>query len=250
MIENQNTVIVIPARMASHGLPGKPMVDVQGKPLIVHAWAQAREAKLGNVLVAAPEFEISVAIRNAGGDAIVTPPQLKTHLDRTAAALDLKDPARVYQNVIILAGDMPFVDANAIRRCLAGLTNEQVDMVTLAAPLSGPEALDDSSIVKIVAPLSDTREVAYVRDFRRVADAETAAMTWQFVGITAYRRPALEKLANSVPSQNEFARQLEQMRALDLGHKVAAVYIDEIPLRVASREALERARNLMKALQS
>jgi 3-deoxy-manno-octulosonate cytidylyltransferase (CMP-KDO synthetase) len=245
MIEHQNTVIVIPTRMASSGLPGKPMVDVGGKPLIVHAWAQAREAKLGHVLVAAVELEIANAIKKQGGDAIVTAPQLKSQLDRAASALELKDPAKLYQNVVILAGDMPFLDANAIRRCLAGLTNEQVDAAILAAPLASEDDLTDGTI-KIIAPLGPSREVAYVRDVKRNVPPDQAALAWQFVGVTAYRRATLEKLAASMPSQNEFARQLELMRALDLGHKVAAVLIDEAPLRVASRTALERARNLMK----
>jgi 3-deoxy-manno-octulosonate cytidylyltransferase (CMP-KDO synthetase) len=250
MIENQNTVIVIPARMASRRLPGKPVLDLGGKPLIVHAWTQAREAKLGAVLVAAAENEIAMAIRAAGGDAIVTPPQLKTHLDRTAAALELRDQARQYQNVIILAGDMPFIDANTIRRCLAGLINDQVDVVALAAPLTDASQLEDQDITKIIAPLSESREVAYVRDFRRVVEAGNAASAWAYVGVTAYRRTALEKLAATMPSQNEFARTLEQMRALDLGHKVAAVRIDEAPLRIDSRATLERARKMAKAMAS
>ncbi len=248
MIENQNTVIVIPARMASRRLPGKPMLDLGGKPLIAHAWGRARESKLGSVLVVAAENEIATAIRTAGGDAIVAPAHLKTHLDRTAAALDLRDQARHFQNVVIMSGDMPFIDANAIRRCLAGLTNEQVDVVALAAPILDPTQLEDQDLTKIIAPLSTAREVAYARDFRRLVDAESAASAWLFTGIIAYRRTALDKLAATMPSQNEFARSIEQMRALDLGHKVAAVRIDEAPLRIDSRDDLERARKLAKAM--
>ncbi len=248
MIENQNTVIVIPARMASRRLPGKPMLDLGGKPLIVHAWNRARESKLGSVLVVAAENEIATAIRLQGGDAIVAPPQLKTHLDRTASALELRDQARHFQNVVILSGDMPFIDANAIRRCLAGLTNEQVDAVALAAPIVDSSQLEDQELTKIIAPLSATREVAYARDFRRLVDAESAATAWLFTGIIAYRRTTLDKLAATMPSQNEFARSIEQMRALDLGHKVAAVRIDEAPLRIDSRDDLERARKMAKAM--
>ncbi len=226
------------------------MLDLGGKPLVIHAWTQAREAKLGSVLVAAAENEIATAIRAAGGDAIVTPPQLKTHLDRTAAALDLRDQLKQFQNVVIMAGDMPFIDANAIRRCLAGLTNDQVDVATLAAPLTDQSQLEDQDVTKIIAPLSDAREVAYARDFRRIVGADSAAMAWALVGITAYRRAALEKLAATMPSQNEFARTLEHMRALDLGHKVAAVRIDEAPLRIDSHAALERARKMAKAQTS
>ena len=90
MIDHQNTIIVIPARMAAIRLPGKPLADIHGVPMIVHVWRRAVEAKLGHVLVAAGDNAIAAAIRNAGGDAIVTPPNLPSGSDRVAAALALR----------------------------------------------------------------------------------------------------------------------------------------------------------------
>ena len=133
MIEHTNTIVVIPARMASVRLPGKPLADINGEPMIVHVWKRAQEAKVGQVLVAAAESEIVSAIRARGGDAIVTDPKAPSGSDRIAEALRLRDPERRWQYVVNLQGDLPTIDSLAIRRCLAGLMNEAVDISTIAA---------------------------------------------------------------------------------------------------------------------
>ena len=120
MIDHQNTIIVIPARMAAARLPGKPMADINGSPMIVHVWRRAIEAKLGHVLVAAGESEIATAIIDQGGDAIITSPYLKSGSDRVAAALALRDPDHQFSYVINLQGDLPTVEPLAIRRCSSG----------------------------------------------------------------------------------------------------------------------------------
>src|SRR4051812_7650655 len=104
MIENQNTIVVIPARMASTRLPGKPLADIQGLPMIVHCWKRAVEANVGQVLVAAAELEIADAIRAHGGDAIMTNPALPSGSDRVAEALSLRDPQGVFRFVVNLQG--------------------------------------------------------------------------------------------------------------------------------------------------
>ncbi len=225
--------------MASRGLPGKPMVDVNGLPLLLHVWRHAVGTKLGEVLVAASENETAQIVRKAGGEAIIVPGNLATHIDRCGAALALRDEKQVYKTVIILPADMPLIDANDLRRCLGGLTNETVDISMLAAPLA--EATREH--VKVLAPLSDEREVAYVRDLNRDTDDPAP---WQYAGITAYRRTVLDRLSTTSPTQSEQLRGIEQMRALDLGYKIAAVSIAEIPFRVRSKSALDHARQILK----
>jgi 3-deoxy-manno-octulosonate cytidylyltransferase (CMP-KDO synthetase) len=249
MIEFQNTVIILPVRMASQGLPGKAMVDLNGKPLVVHAWSQVRDARLGNVIVGAPELPIIDTIKKAGGEAIVIPASARTQIERAAAILEMRDPARILQHVVIMSPDMPFLDANTIRRCLAGLTNSKVDGAVVVAPVESEETLNDSGAIKVIAPLSETREVAYVRDYFRQVPEDLVPSSWQYAGISAYRRNALERLAATPQTQNEFARAIGMMRALDSGLRMAAVLIDEPPLRVNSRETLERARTLMRVVQ-
>jgi CTP:molybdopterin cytidylyltransferase MocA len=135
MIDHQNTIVVIPARMASTRLPGKPMADINGLPMIVHVWGRAVAANLGHVLVAAAETEIANAIRAAGGDAIVTEAKLASGSDRVAAALALRDRKQQFTHVVNLQGDLPSIDGLAMQRCLAGLTNPGVDISTIAAEI-------------------------------------------------------------------------------------------------------------------
>jgi 3-deoxy-manno-octulosonate cytidylyltransferase (CMP-KDO synthetase) len=246
MIDHQNTVIVIPARMAATRLPGKPMADINGTPMIVHVWRRAMEAKIGHVLVAAGESEIATTVIKAGGDAIVTEPGLKSGSDRVAAALRLRDPERNFTYVVNLQGDLPTVDTFTIQRCLGGLTNEAVDISTVATLIHEDEDRDNPNIVKAIAPLGKDREVAFARDFVRQLAPEQAAPHWHHIGIYAYKRAALERFVALPQSVREKERSLEQMRALDHGMKIAVVQVDTTPLGVDTPQDLETARRLLK----
>jgi 3-deoxy-manno-octulosonate cytidylyltransferase (CMP-KDO synthetase) len=246
MIDHQNTIIVIPARMAATRLPGKPLADINGTPMIVHVWRRAMEAKLGHVLVAAGESEIAAAIRDAGGDAIVTNAFLKSGSDRVAAALALRDPDKHFTHVVNLQGDLPTVDPLAVRRCLAGLTNETVDISTIATEIRTSEDRDNPNIVKAIAPLGPSREVAFARDFVRVLEPDHIAPHWHHIGIYAYRRASLQRFVSLPQSAREKERSLEQMRALDNAMKIAVVRVDSHPLGVDTPQDLEQARRLLK----
>lgn len=246
MIEQQNTIIVIPARLASRRLPGKPLADIWGVPMVVHVWRRAMEAKIGHVLVAAADLPIAEAVRAAGGDAIMTERLARSGTDRVAAALALRDPHGRYSHVVNLEADMPLIDPLSVQRCLAGLTNESVDISTVATGLSGADAVHDPAIVKAIAPLNAEREVAFARDFLREPPVTLPPPFWQHFGIYAYRRAALDKFAGLPQSPREKERDIEMLRALDHGLKVAVVRIDSLPLRVAFPADLEAARLALK----
>ena len=247
MIEHHNTIIVIPARMWATGLPGKPLADIHGLPMVVHVWKQAVAANIGHVLVAAAENQIADAVRAAGGDAMVTPLNLASSLDRIAAALNMRDTAKRFENILSIPAYMPMIDKLSLQRCLAGLTNEAVDVATLAAALSDPVLLADPKIVKAIAPLNSEREVAYGRDFVRKVDETIDPPFWQHIPVYAYRRAALDKLANFEPSTRETLRGLEQMRPLDHDMRIAVVKVDSVPLAVNTPADLEAARRMLKA---
>lgn len=246
MIDNRNTIIVIPARMAASRLPGKPLADLGGLPLVVHVWQRAIEANVGPVLVAAAEMEIASAIAAHGGDAIVTTPALPSGSDRIAEALRLRDPGGQYRFVVNLQGDLPFIAALSIQRCLAGLVNEAADIATIAAPLAGAAALADPNVVKAVTPLSDEREVAFARDFTRYLPPEAPPPHWHHIGVYAYKRAALERFVSLPVSRREAERRLEQMRALDNGMRVAVVRVDEAPVEVNTAADLAAARHIQR----
>jgi 3-deoxy-manno-octulosonate cytidylyltransferase (CMP-KDO synthetase) len=246
MIEQQNTIVVIPARMASARLPGKPMADICGLPMIVHVWRRAMEANVGQVLVAAAENEIATAIRAQGGDAIVTTPGLPSGTDRIAEALRLRDPQASFRFVVNLQGDLPLIDALSIRRCLAGLVNEAADISTIATLIDDAADVDNPNIVKVVAGLSDTREVAFARDFTRTVDEASEPPYWHHIGVYAYKRAALERFVALPMSDREAERRLEQMRALDNGLRIAVVRVDTATHGVDTPSDLEAVRQMLR----
>ncbi len=227
MIEFDNTIVVIPARMASLRLPGKPLADIHGIPMIVHVWRRAVEANIGKVLVAAAENEIADVVRSHGGDALATDPALPSGADRVAAALSLRDPQGKFTSVVDLQGDLPAIDPLAVQRCLAGLTNDSVEIAT-------------------IAPLGEGREVAYARDFVRDVGPEHDAPYWRHIGVYAYRRETLDRFASLPVSTREARRKLEQMRALDNDMRMAVVRVDSVPLSVSAPADLEAARLLLR----
>jgi len=246
MIEHHNTIVVIPARMASTRLPGKPLADICGLPMIVHVWKRAMEAKVGQVLVAVAENEIAEVVKAHGGDAIVTDPNLPSGSDRIAAALALRDPRGKYEFVLNLQGDLPVIDPLAIQRCLAGLVNEAVDISTIAALIADQADVANPNIVKVIAPLNGEREVAFARDFVRRIGPGHQPPYWHHIGLYAYRRAALERFVALPVSPREEERRLEQMRALDNGMKIAVVRVDTVPLGVDTAAELEIARQLLR----
>ena len=246
MIQQHNTIIVIPARMVAQNLPGKPLADIHGVPMIVHVWKRAIAANIGHVLVAAAENQIADAVRMAGGDAMVTPLNLASGLDRIAAALNMRDPAKRFEYVLNLPANLPMIEALALQRCLAGLTNESVEVATLACALYQQD-VSDLKIVKAIVPLNTDREVAYARDFVRKLDDSFEPPFWRHIPIYAYRRTALDKLAALPPSTREVLRQLEPMRALDNDMRMAVVKVDMNPPSVDTPAELEAARRSLKA---
>ncbi len=246
MIEHENTIVVIPARMASVRLPGKPMADICGLPMIVHVWKRAVEANIGKVLVACAENKIADVIRSHGGDAITTDPGLPSGSDRIAQALKLRDIHEKFEYVVNLQGDLPTIDPLAVRRCLAGLTNASVDIATIAARITDDEDVKNPNIVKVIAPLSDDREVAYARDFVRDIGPEHEAPFWHHIGVYAYRRHALQRFVDLPISTREERRKLEQMRALDNDMRIAVVRVDSVPLGVDAPADLEAARAILR----
>lgn len=247
MIEHQNTIVIIPARMASTRLPGKPLADIHGSPMIVHVWKRAVEANVGQVLVACAEMEIVRAIKAHGGDAIMTEPRLTSGSDRIAAALTMRDPERRFRFVVNLQGDLPTITPLDVQRCLGGLINDGVDISTIAAPITDEDDVSNPNIVKAIAPLSDEREVAFARDFQRRPAADLGPRFWHHIGLYAYRREALERFVKLQPSEREVERRLEQMRALDNGMSIAVVRVDSVPLGVDTPADLEAARQMLKA---
>ena len=152
-----NPILLIPARMASTRLPGKPLADIGGVPMIVRVWARAMAAGLGPVVVAAGEPEIVAAVEKAGGRAVLTDPDLPSGSDRIWAALRAVDPKGAHDVVVNLQGDLPALDPDQLKRRGRGAGKTGADIATLAAPIPTKPNATNPAVVKAVVRLGRGR---------------------------------------------------------------------------------------------
>jgi 3-deoxy-manno-octulosonate cytidylyltransferase (CMP-KDO synthetase) len=246
-----NPVLIIPARMASTRLPGKPLADIGGAPMIVQVWHRASEAALGPVVVACVEREIAAAIEAAGGKAVLTRADHPSGSDRIFEAITQLDPARAHDVVVNVQGDLPLIEPGAIRAALAPLADPAVDIATLAAPIDNDEELGNPSVVKIAAGFAPGIGVARALYFSRLPVPHGGGAHYHHIGLYAYRRAALERFVALPPSPLEQRESLEQLRALEAGMRIDVALVDTVPFGVDTPADLARARELMAArLQS
>lgn len=238
-----NPIILIPARMASTRLPGKPLADIHGEPMIVHVMKRALESGIGRVVVACDGEAIAKAVRDAGGEAVLTDPNLPSGSDRINQALQEIDPDKKHDIVINVQGDMPTLDPKIISAAVELLIQKpDIAIATLAALIIDARQLSDSAVVKPVIAFDKGRLSGIARDFNR-ENAQGEA--YHHIGLYAYRREALERFVALPPSNNEMTRKLEQMRALDNGMKIGIAVVDTVPLGVDTPETLEEAREAL-----
>jgi 3-deoxy-manno-octulosonate cytidylyltransferase (CMP-KDO synthetase) len=236
-----NPLILIPARMAATRLPGKPLADIGGKPMIVRAFEQAALSGLP-VAVAAGNPEIVEAIRDIGGTAVLTDPELPSGSDRIRAALDALDPDGVHDAVINLQGDMPFADPGLATACAALLDGEAAcDIATLVAPEADASDRANPDVVKAVVALAEGERHGRALYFTR-STLYGDGSVWRHIGLYGYRREALARFCAAPPSPLERREKLEQLRALEMGLSIWAAVIAEAPLSVDNPADLEAAR--------
>ena len=239
-----NPVVLIPARMASSRLPGKPLADICGEPMIVHVWRRAIEADIGPVFVAADDSRVVEAVEAAGGKAVLTRTDHQSGSDRIFEALGAVDPAGAYDIVVNVQGDLPTVERAAVRASLVPLADAAVDIATLATPITRPEEKDDPNVVKAIGS-----EVAPGRlkalYFTRARAPWGEGELLHHIGLYAYRRDALRRFVSTPPSPLERREKLEQLRALEAGMRIDVMVVDAAPLGVDTPEDLERARTTL-----
>jgi 3-deoxy-manno-octulosonate cytidylyltransferase (CMP-KDO synthetase) len=238
-------IVVIPARMASTRLPGKPLADIAGTPMIVRVWRRAMAANVGPVVVAAAEPEIAEAIRRAGGDAVLTAPELPSGSDRVHAAVEAQGPKAAFDAVINLQGDLPTLDPEAVRLVARTLEESGADIATLAAEIRDASERTNPSVVKPVVAWDAGGRTGRALYFTRATAPAGDGSLFHHVGIYAFRRAALARFVSLPPSPLEKREKLEQLRALEAGMSIAVARVDEAPLSVDTPEDLERARKLL-----
>jgi 3-deoxy-manno-octulosonate cytidylyltransferase (CMP-KDO synthetase) len=240
------TLILIPARMASTRLPGKPLADICGLPMIVQVALRAKAAQAGRIVVAVDHQDVFDAVTAAGFEAVMTRVDHQSGSDRIYEALLKSDPEGKVEIVINVQGDLPTIEPETIRAALRPLENPQVDIATLTVEIEDEEEKRNPNVVKVVgAPLSATRLKALY--FTRATAPHGEGPLYHHIGLYAYRRAALEKFVSLPPSTLEKRESLEQLRALEAGMRIDVEIVRSIPLGVDTPADLEKARRLLSA---
>ncbi|MEM8854646.1 MAG: 3-deoxy-manno-octulosonate cytidylyltransferase [Pseudomonadota bacterium] len=241
-----NPIVLIPARMAATRLPGKPLVDVAGLPLIVQVLKRALEADVGRVAVACDGAEIADVVMEAGGNAVLTRADHPSGSDRIAEAVALIDPDGAHDCVINLQGDLPTIDPASIRAALAPMDNDAVDIATLVAVITDPAERTDPNVVKCIG--SERGNGLYrALYFTRATAPSGEGPLLHHIGLYTYRRAALSRFVALPPSPLEKRERLEQLRALEAGMRIDAALVSAVPLGVDTPGDLDVARKLLSA---
>lgn len=237
-------IILIPARMGSTRLPGKPLADINGTPMIAHVWRRAREADLGPVVVATDSAAIADAVAAVGGRAVMTRADHAAGSDRIHEALERVDPDGTFDVAINLQGDLPTVEPRAVQRALLPLADPAVAIATLAALISRDHERSDPNVVKLVGSEVASGHLRALY-FTRATAPWGEGPLFHHIGLYAYRRDALRRFVALPPSRLEQREKLEQLRALEAGMRIDAAIVDAVPLGVDTQAELARARTML-----
>jgi 3-deoxy-manno-octulosonate cytidylyltransferase (CMP-KDO synthetase) len=244
--KSSQKIVLIPARLASTRLPNKPLADIGGIPMIVHVWRRAIESGLGRVVVACAEEEIAAAVREAGGEAVLTDPTLPSGSDRIHQALARVDPEGRHAIVVNVQGDLPTLDPKALRRVVEPLQTLDVDMGTIAIPTEDEEERNNPNMVKAVVSWSrEDPSIGRALYFTRATAPWGPGPVYHHIGIYSFRREALNRFCTLPPSPLEMREKLEQLRALENGMTIGVCTVDAAPFGVDTPADLERARGIL-----
>lgn len=240
-----NTLILIPARMASTRLPDKPMAEINGLPMICQVVDRAREANIGEPVVATDSKIIMNAVEAHGAKAVMTRGDHESGSDRIWEAVENIDPEGKADIIINLQGDLPAIDPNLIRQSILPLEDSSVDIATLAAEIKDETEKTNPNVVKAIGtPISETRLRALY--FSRATAPHGEGPLYHHIGLYAYKRSALQKFVSLAPGVLEQREKLEQLRALENGMRIDIELVQTIPHGVDTAEDLETAKRLLE----
>lgn len=234
--------------MQATRLPGKPLAEIAGRPMIVHVWERAMEAEAGRVAVATDSEEIASVVRAAGGEAIMTRADHVSGSDRVFEAVSRLDPDGDSERVVNLQGDLPTLDPALVKACLAPLATKGVDIATLAAEIKIAEERDNPNVVKVVGTPLQTQNHLRALYFTRATAPYGEGPHYHHIGIYAYRRQSLERFVGLPPSPLELREKLEQLRALEAGMRIDVAIVETVPVGVDTPADLDRARAMLGTL--
>ncbi len=246
--------VVIPARMAAQRLPGKPLADIAGKPLVQHVYERARQSAAASVIIATDDEQIQRVCKSFGAEVVMTSAQHASGSDRLAECATLRDWP---QDAIIvnLQGDEPLMPPQCLDQ-VAGLlaANPRADVASLYCPLRSSQEILDPNIVKVVTALdgsaiSFSRSVIpFPRDWAGLEAALEHGCEWKrHIGLYAWRMSTLQRFSSQATTPLEHVEKLEQLRVLEHGGRIImARACRHIPAGVDTPEDLERVRDIIR----
>ncbi len=237
-------LVLIPARMAATRLPGKPLLELAGLPMIVHVLRRAEASGIGRVAVATDTAEIAAVVMAHGGEAVMTRSDHPSGSDRIFEAASRLDPDCEAEIVVNLQGDFPTITPGNIRDVLAPLADADVDIATLAAEIHTEEEATNPNVVKAVGSVVSPRRLRALY-FTRATAPHGEGPRYHHIGLYAYRRKALERFVGLPPSPLERQEKLEQLRALEAGMRIDIGIVDSVPRGVDTPADLEATRRIL-----
>lgn len=244
LMTDSRILVLIPARMAATRLPGKPLLEMAGLPMIVHVLRRAEDARIGRVAVATDTAEIASVVTAHGGEAVMTRSDHPSGSDRIFEALGHLDPDRQTEIVVNLQGDFPTISPDNIRDVLVPLADPEVDIATLAAEIHTEEEATNPNVVKAVGTMVGPRRLRALY-FTRATAPHGDGPRYHHIGLYAYRRAALERFVRLAPSPLEQQEKLEQLRALEAGMRIDIGIVDTVPRGVDTPADLETTRQIL-----
>jgi 3-deoxy-manno-octulosonate cytidylyltransferase (CMP-KDO synthetase) len=239
-----DVVVMIPARMQATRLPGKPLADINGRPMILHVFDRARDAGIGEVVIATDDAAIRDAALSAGARVAMTRADHPSGSDRIFEALTALDPERRISIVVNLQGDLPTIAPALIAAVITPLSDPAVDIATLAVEIADEKEKTDPNVVKVVGAAAGERRLRALYFTRATAPYGDGPL-YHHIGIYAYKRAALERFVKLPQAALEKRERLEQLRALEAGMRIDVVIVDAVPLGVDTPADLEKARALL-----
>src|SRR5438445_1841836 len=241
---NPRILVLIPARMAATRLPGKPLADIAGQPMIVHVMRRAEAAGIGRVAVATDTAEIASVVTAHGGEAVMTRPEHPSGSDRIHEAMQKLDPDAKAELVVNLQGDFPTIAPESLREVLPPFVDPVVDIVTLASQIHTEEEDLAPSVVKAIGTRIGPRRLRALY-FTRATAPYGDGPRYHHIGVYAYRPAALDRFVSLPPSPLERQESLEQLRAVEDGMRIDIMIVDSVPRGVDTPPDLETARSIL-----
>ena len=240
MIKDNKKIIIIPARLAASRLPGKPLAEIDGKPMIQLVWERAIAADIAPVYVATDDRDIANVTTSLGGKAVMTRTDHPSGSDRVFEAVETIDPDKKISQILNLQGDLPDLSPDIPNLLGVILDKGDTDLATLVTPASQYEA-SLTQVVKAVVSWQDETFGKAIYFSRAAVPTGTSAL-WHHIGVYGWRRDALARFVSQPPSMLELAEKLEQLRALELGMTITVGKIATAPRGIDTAEDLDAAR--------